>query len=120
MGDSVAICSSYRQELWKAQTDQLLRQGNQQSQTSQFEAAIQAWQQALTLYREIGDRLPEGQALYNLGGTLLQSGNLPAAKETLRDRSPIASPTVERIKQTAKAHQATLVEYSIIDASPDG
>jgi CHAT domain-containing protein len=56
----------------------------------------------------------EGQTLYNLGAALLQSGNLPAAKQTLRDRSPIASPTVERIKQTAKAHQATLVEYSII------
>jgi tetratricopeptide (TPR) repeat protein len=99
---------------WKAQADQLLRQGNEQSQTSQFEVAKQAWQQALTLYPEIGDRVGEEQTLNNLGGALLQSGNLPAAKETLRDRSPIASPTIERIKQTAKAHQAALVQYSII------
>jgi CHAT domain-containing protein len=99
---------------WKAQANQRLRIDNEQSQTSQFEVAIQAGQQALTLYPEIADRQGEGQTLYNLGGALLQSGNLPAAKETLRDRSPIASPTIERIKQTAKAHQATLVAYSII------
>ena len=33
----------------KAEADQLFQQGNQQYQTSQFEVALQSWQQALTI-----------------------------------------------------------------------
>ena len=51
----------------KAEADRLLTQGNQQFQISQFEAAFQSWQQALTIYREIKDRLGEGAALGNIG-----------------------------------------------------
>jgi hypothetical protein len=45
----------------KAEADRLLQQGIQQYQTSQFEAALQSWQQALIIYREIKDRKGEGQ-----------------------------------------------------------
>ncbi|GAB4202549.1 MAG: hypothetical protein Fur006_56170 [Coleofasciculaceae cyanobacterium] len=51
----------------KAEADQLLQQGIQQFNTSQFEAAKQSWQQALIIYREIKDRKGEGNALGNLG-----------------------------------------------------
>jgi CHAT domain-containing protein/Flp pilus assembly protein TadD len=51
----------------KAEADRLLTQGNQQFQISQFEAALQSWQQALTIYREIKDRRGEGAALGNIG-----------------------------------------------------
>ncbi|MBD1943865.1 CHAT domain-containing protein [Coleofasciculus sp. FACHB-712] len=51
----------------KAEADRLLQQGFQQLQTSQFEAALQSWQQALTIYREIKDRQGEGAVLGNLG-----------------------------------------------------
>ena len=51
----------------KVKADRLLQQGNQQYQISQFEAAFQSWQQALAIYREIKDRLGEGQSLGNLG-----------------------------------------------------
>ena len=51
----------------KAGADRLLQQGLQQFDTSQFEAALQSWQQALKIYREIKDRLREGKALGNLG-----------------------------------------------------
>src|SRR5919202_2957692 len=51
----------------KAEADQLLQQGIQQLQTSQFEAALQSFQQALTIYREIKHRLGEGYALTGLG-----------------------------------------------------
>ncbi|BAY22589.1 TPR repeat-containing protein [Calothrix sp. NIES-2100] len=47
--------------------DSLLQQGIEQYQTSQFEAALQSWQQALIIYRQIKDRLGEGNALGNLG-----------------------------------------------------
>ncbi|HEY9635011.1 MAG TPA: CHAT domain-containing tetratricopeptide repeat protein [Coleofasciculaceae cyanobacterium] len=176
----------------KASAEQLLDQGTKLFQASQLEAALQSWQQALTIYREIGDRAGEGQALHNLGRTLLQSGNLAPAEKTLIDsiqvweslrtqlggknannvsifetqaqsyrnlqqalvaqnrndaaleiaergrarafvellesRLPsngraqhlptrqmaISPPTIEQIKQIAKEHNATLVEYSII------
>jgi len=40
----------------KAEADRLFNQGNQQYQISQFEAAFQSSQQALTIYREIKNR----------------------------------------------------------------
>ncbi len=51
----------------KVEADRLFNQGNQQFQISQFEAAFQSWQQALTIYREIKDRRGEGASLGNLG-----------------------------------------------------
>ncbi|MFM7601748.1 MAG: tetratricopeptide repeat protein, partial [Pseudanabaena sp.] len=51
----------------QAEADRLFNQGRQQFQISQFEAAFQSWQQALTIYREIKDRQGEGAALGNLG-----------------------------------------------------
>jgi tetratricopeptide (TPR) repeat protein len=59
----------------KAEADQLLVQGIQQAQTSQFEAALQSWQQALSLYREIKNRLGEGQSLGNLGNAYRYLGD---------------------------------------------
>ncbi|WP_434684533.1 CHAT domain-containing protein [Pseudanabaena minima] len=51
----------------KTEAERLLQQGIQQYQISQFQAALQSWQQALTIYREIKDRFGEGAALGNLG-----------------------------------------------------
>ncbi len=51
----------------KAEADRLLNQGNQQYNISQFEAALQSYQQALSIYREIKFRQGEGWALGNLG-----------------------------------------------------
>src|SRR6478672_8566734 len=51
----------------QAEADRLLQQGNQQFRISQFEAALQSWQQALIIYRETKNRQGEGNALGNLG-----------------------------------------------------
>ncbi|HBW90070.1 MAG TPA: hypothetical protein DEG17_14615 [Cyanobacteria bacterium UBA11149] len=51
----------------KGQADQLFNQGNQQYNTSQFEAALQSWQAALVIYQKINYRQGEGWALGNLG-----------------------------------------------------
>ncbi|BDA71623.1 TPR repeat-containing protein [Calothrix sp. PCC 7716] len=59
----------------KAQADSLEKLANQQYQTSQFEAALQSWQQALSIYREIKDPLGEGKSLCGIG----------AAYDSLRD-----------------------------------
>ncbi|MEA5476354.1 tetratricopeptide repeat protein [Pseudanabaena galeata UHCC 0370] len=74
----VAVVSSQAQELGGqtqvvAQIDRqleayrLFNQGNQLYQTSQFEAALQSYEQALTIYRAIKNRWGEGNAFGNLG-----------------------------------------------------
>jgi tetratricopeptide (TPR) repeat protein len=65
----------------KVEADQLLNQGYQQFQTSQFQTALQSWQQALGIYKEIRDRLGEGQSLGNLGLVYRNLGNYPKAVE---------------------------------------
>jgi CHAT domain-containing protein/uncharacterized protein HemY len=49
----------------------LLEQGNQQFQTRQFQAAFQSWHQALMLYKAIGHRQGESEALKTLGDACL-------------------------------------------------
>ena len=65
----------------KAEADRLFNQGNQQFQISQFEAALQSWQQALIIFREIKDRQGEGVALGNLGLAYLSLGDYAKAIE---------------------------------------
>jgi CHAT domain-containing protein/uncharacterized protein HemY len=65
----------------KVEADRLFQQGIQQYQVSQFEAAFQSWQQALTIYREIKNRLGEGAALGNLGLAYFSLGNYAKAIE---------------------------------------
>ncbi|MEG4286804.1 tetratricopeptide repeat protein [Microcoleus sp. A006_D1] len=51
----------------RAEADRLLIQGNQQNDISRFREALQFWEQALTIYLEIGDRQGESHAIGNLG-----------------------------------------------------
>ncbi|MBE9058139.1 tetratricopeptide repeat protein [Sphaerospermopsis sp. LEGE 08334] len=51
----------------KAQADRLFKQGIEQYETSQFTAALQSWQQALIIYRQIKNRKGEGAVLGGLG-----------------------------------------------------
>ncbi|MFN6567162.1 CHAT domain-containing tetratricopeptide repeat protein [Dendronalium sp. ChiSLP03b] len=80
----------------KAEADRLLKQGIGQLQTSQFEAALQSFQQALLIYREIKDLPWEGQALGNLGGTYLSLGNYPQAIEYAQQTLAIARAIKDR------------------------
>jgi CHAT domain-containing protein len=61
--------------------DSLLQQGVEQSQTSQFREALQSWQAALEIYREIGDRSGEAGTLNNIGFMQKSLGNYPSALE---------------------------------------
>src|SRR6476469_10806398 len=65
----------------KAEAERLFDKGLEQLQTSQFEAALQSWQQALIIYREIKDRIGEGRVLGNLGVTYKSLGDYAKAIE---------------------------------------
>jgi len=51
----------------KLEADRLSEEGKKQFSNSQFEEALQLWQQALVIYREIGYRQGEANSLFNLG-----------------------------------------------------
>ncbi|MGB3404013.1 MAG: CHAT domain-containing tetratricopeptide repeat protein [Microcoleaceae cyanobacterium] len=51
----------------KAKADRLLQQGIVQYSTSQYQAALQSWQEALKIYQAIGDRNGVANSLGNLG-----------------------------------------------------
>ena len=51
----------------KAEANRLFQQGIQQLQTSQYEAALKSWEQALAIYQQVKDRKGEAKALNNLG-----------------------------------------------------
>jgi CHAT domain-containing protein/Flp pilus assembly protein TadD len=81
----------------KAEADRLLELGNQQFQTSQFTAALQSWQQALQIYREINDRKGEGNTLGNLGIAYLPLGDYPKAIDYQQQRLAIAREIKDRL-----------------------
>ncbi|MEG4589359.1 CHAT domain-containing protein [Microcoleus sp. MOSTC5] len=80
----------------KKEADQLFEQGKQQYQTSQFQAALQSWQQALIIYREIKDRKSEGDALGNLGGAYSYLGQYDKAINYERQSLAIAREIKDR------------------------
>jgi CHAT domain-containing protein/tetratricopeptide (TPR) repeat protein len=63
----------------QAEADRLLEQGTQQFNISQFREALQSWEQALTIYLEIGDRQGEGASLGNLGNAYGSLGQYQGA-----------------------------------------
>jgi tetratricopeptide (TPR) repeat protein len=74
----------------------LIEQGNQQYKTSEFQAAIQSWQQALTLYQKIGERPGEAIALINLGHAYFSLGEYQKALEFYQQSLVIQQEMKER------------------------
>ncbi|MEM9274653.1 MAG: tetratricopeptide repeat protein [Cyanobacteria bacterium P01_F01_bin.143] len=61
----------------KLEANQLLQQGIQQFQISQYQEALESWQKALTIYQEIRDRQGEANSLMNLGSAYRNLGQYP-------------------------------------------
>ena len=80
----------------KKEADRFLDLGNQQFDVSQFEAALNSWQKALQIYREIKDRRGEGAALGNLGIAYDSLGNYPKAIDYQEQRLAIAREIKDR------------------------
>ncbi|BAY24046.1 TPR repeat-containing protein [Calothrix sp. NIES-2100] len=81
----------------KAEADRLFNQGSQQFDTSQFEAALRSWQQALIIYREIKNRQGEGAALGNLGLAYDALGDYPKAIDYHQQFLAIAKEIKDRL-----------------------
>ena len=80
----------------KAEADRLLQQVIEQAKTGQFTAALQSWQQALQIYREIKDRKGEGISLGNLGLAYLSLGDYPKAIDYYQQSLAIAREIKDR------------------------
>ncbi|BAY60627.1 TPR repeat-containing protein [Calothrix brevissima NIES-22] len=99
----------------KAEADRLFKQGNQQYQTSQFEAALRSWQQALIIYREIKDRNGEGATLGNLGAAYYALGDYPKAIEYFQQFLAIAQETKNRNGEGATLGNLGAAYYALGD-----
>ena len=63
----------------QTEADRLLQQGIEQFKTSQFRAALQSWEEVLAIYRQLGDRKGESNALGNLGAAYFSLGQYQQA-----------------------------------------
>ncbi|MBD2019124.1 tetratricopeptide repeat protein [Leptolyngbya sp. FACHB-36] len=100
----------------KAEANRLLQQGLQQTQTSDYEAAIQSYEKALTIYRALQNRLGEANALNNLG---LGSVFLPQYESLIGEANALNNlgQSYYSVSQYNKAigfHQQSLAIYRAI------
>ena len=83
----------------KAEADRLLNQGVEEYDRSQYRQALQSWQQALTIYQEIGDRQGEGNALCNLGIAYYSLGQYQQAIDYSQQALTIAREIGDRCRE---------------------
>jgi CHAT domain-containing protein/Flp pilus assembly protein TadD len=99
----------------QAEADRLFNQGIEQFQTSQFEAALQSWQQALSIYREIKDRQGESAALVNLGAAYNSLGDYKKAIDYYQQSLAIAREIQDRKSEGAALGGLGIAYYSLGD-----
>jgi tetratricopeptide (TPR) repeat protein len=85
----------------ESEANRLFSQGIQQYQTGQVAAALQSWEQALALYRQIKDRQGEGVVLGNLGIAYKFLGNYAKAIEYQQQSLAIARQLKDRSAEGA-------------------
>ena len=78
-GELAIELAQSNQDSKKAEADRIFQQGIRQFQTSQFREALQSWETALRLYRELGDRQGEANSLGNLGNAYFSLGEYERA-----------------------------------------
>ncbi|KAB8314430.1 CHAT domain-containing protein [Tolypothrix campylonemoides VB511288] len=83
----------------KAEADQLLQQGIEQYNSGQSSAAIQCWQQALTIYREIEEYQGEADALETLADVYYDLKNYVNAIEFYQQYLALARELGDKHKQ---------------------
>ena len=99
----------------KAEAERLLKQGIEQFEASQFKAALQPWQQALTIFREINDRKGEGKILGNMGLAYYYLGDYDKAVVHHNQSLAIARAIKNREGEGASLGNLGLAYYSLGD-----
>lgn len=97
----------------KAKADQLLEQGIKQYKNSQSSAAIQCWQQALTIYQEIEDYQGEADALENLGDAHYDLNDYVKAIEFYQQYLALARELGDKHKQQVAWNSLGNAYYSL-------
>jgi tetratricopeptide (TPR) repeat protein len=86
-------------EARKTEADQLLQQGIEQYDISQFREAVQSLEQALAIYREINDRTSEGPILGVLGLAYVGLNKHQEAIHAFEERLDIARELGDRMSE---------------------
>ncbi|MBD2261196.1 CHAT domain-containing protein [Pseudanabaena sp. FACHB-2040] len=93
---SVHLAQDFRGIARKAEADRLLSQGLEQQNRSQYLQALQSWEQALAIYRDIQNRRGEGRALGHLGNAYHNLGDYRRAIEFYEQSLAIAREVSDR------------------------
>jgi CHAT domain-containing protein len=93
------------------QADDLLQQGIEQYSVSQFQDALQSWETALTIYRELGYRAGEAKALNNIGLVNEVLGSYPQALDYYEQSLVITRELGDRATEAG-----TLTNIGIVNA----
>ncbi len=88
----------------KAEADRLFEMGDKQYQTSQFQSALQSWQQALIIYQKIKDRKGELASLNGLGNAYRNLGQYQKAIELHQQSLEIARQIGDRNGEVRSLH----------------
>ena len=97
----------------QAEAERLYQQATQQYKTSQFQAALQPFQQALALYQEIGDRRMEGVTRSNIALDYRRLGQYPKALEQFQQALDIAKEIDDRTGEGRTLNNIGLVYQSL-------
>ena len=94
------------------EADKFRQQGKEQARIGQIEAAVQSWQQALRIYREIKDRQGEGKTINNLGAVSSSRGHSKQAIEYLEQSLAIAREIKDREMEASSISNLGNVYFS--------
>ena len=108
MNDNTSVAVTREPE-----ADRLLEQGNQQFNISQFREALQSWEQALTIYREIGSREGEANSLGNFGTAYNSLGQFHKAIKFLEQSLEISRKIGDRPAEANSLDNLGISYYSL-------
>ena len=86
----VVVSPASAADIQRSDADRLLELGFQQHENSEFQAALQSFQQALEIYQTLGDRLRETETLLQLGTVYFSMGQSRQAIDLLQNSLAVA------------------------------
>jgi CHAT domain-containing protein len=112
-------------DVLKAEASSWVDRAIAQAQADQLDAAIQSWQQALTIYQKIGDRQSQGGVLNSIGLAYRNLGQYPKALESLQQALDLLKAVGDRgaigttfsnmgLVYSSMGKYSQAVEYSLI------